>query len=244
MGFILVLECDLNTCFFANFSEFGNDFFFFIGSNLKFSLDDVLIEELNLLSNFLERIAQWLRFLVLQVKILLHLNFVRVLARLVGIVVEIFGLEEHVASHQLVQIIVQFSVIGMSAPGDESTLLGKNGVRQAWALKVHQQVLALLIGVVELAVFTLLFDEQVVVSQVMVFCRSTFHETGEALLRIIRSSLIDDGNGDDLVVAIRFVDYRPSGFFLLVIFFIFWHRFTARLVLFTSTVNLSGYFCE
>ena len=244
IGLIFIQEFDHCTWLFANFSEFFNDFLFAaIVRNLKCSVDNVLYEEINLILLFLECIRQWLRFPVLQVKILLHLNFVRVLARLVGIVMEIFGLEEHVASHELVQIIVQFSVIGMSAPGDESALLGKNGERQALTLKVQQQVLALTFGIVELFVFTLLFDKQVIVGEISTF-RSRFCGCIEFFERFlsrvsIRNFLIrllDDGNGNDLEFTKRFIYQRlPVDDFI---------RCSARLVLGTSTVDFSSHFTK
>ena len=242
IGLIFIHEFDLFTWLFANLSEFVNDFLFAgIVRNLKCSFDNVVYEEFNLILLFLECILQWLRFPVLQVKILLHLNFVRVLSRLVGIVMEIFGLEEHVASHELVQIIVQFSVIGMSAPGDESALLGKNGERQALTLKVQQQVLALTFGIVELFVFTLLFDKQVIVGEISTF-RSRFCGCIEFFERFlsrvsIRNFLIrllDDGNGNDLEFTKRFIYQRlPVDDFI---------RCSARLVLGTSTVDFSRHF--
>lgn len=56
-------------------------------------LNHMLEEELYLLLNFIERFIKWFGFTILEVKIFLHLDFVGVLACLVRVIVEVFGLE-------------------------------------------------------------------------------------------------------------------------------------------------------
>jgi len=119
--------------------------------------------------DFLKRVLQWFRFPVVKVEIFLHLNLVWVLACLVGVVVEVFGLEEHVASHKLVEVVVQLTIIRMAAPGDESALLGEHGERKSWDLEVHDQVLALVFSVENVFLILILKLQEIMVNIVRTF---------------------------------------------------------------------------
>jgi len=104
--------------------------------DVEFVVDKLVVEVLDLLFDFLHDAHELLRLLVLGVEVLLHLDLVGVGLGLVGVVVPVFGLKEHVIEHQLVDIILKVTVVGMSSPGDEPAIFDQHGEGKAWHFEI------------------------------------------------------------------------------------------------------------